>query len=598
MMRNVLRALALMIQISLRADTPRSIGTVLTAASTRVAQPLRAIGIRTLTDGVVSANLPLAISGIALVVGLTMVSRITFWASFNVRMRLRESTLVYLDTLIMRLTAGIPGLEHHERPEYLDHVEVIRQERWALANPFNPISWTLASVFQVTGVFALLASVHPLLLLLPLSGIPAVWTTLAGQRAVVALRESQAEPSRRLRHLQELTTDAATAKEIRIYGLSNALIRRRREVFDELEHAQVRQGLRNVMASTAAWGFFGLCFVGAMVFTVQLAAQGLTTVGAVMLVLSLSAQINNQLSELIWNLVWLVRTHRAVSRLLWLQDYAAVAHAAMQAPVAGHVPSELTDGIRLSGVSFRYPGTQRPVLESVDLYLPAGSTVAIVGENGAGKTTLTKLLCRFYEPTSGTIFVDGVDLRTLPIDKWRRRLAAGFQDFATLQLLARESIGVGQTDKIAYDQALFGALERAAADDLRPALPAGLDTQLGREFEGGVDLSLGQWQKVALGRAMMREQPLLLILDEPTASLDAPTEHRLFDHFAAAARTTAATSGAITILVSHRFSTVRMADLILVIADGRIVEHGSHAALVQQGGLYAELYGIQARAYR
>jgi ATP-binding cassette subfamily B protein len=249
-------------------------------------------------------------------------------------------------------------------------------------------------------------------------------------------------------------------------------------------------------------------------------------------------------------------------------------------------------------VSFHYPGTERPVLESVDLHLPAGSTVAIVGENGAGKTTLTKLLCRFYEPTSGTITVDGVDLRTLPIDEWRRRLAAGFQDFATLQLLARESIGVGETDKIAHDAALVGALERAAASDLQAVLPAGLDTQLGREFEGGVDLSIGQWQKVALGRAMMREQPLLLILDEPTASLDAPTEHRLFDHFAAAARSSAAASGAITILVSHRFSTVRMADLILVIADGHIVEHGSHAALVRQDGLYAELYEIQARAYR
>ncbi len=157
-MRNVLHALVLMVQISLRADTPRSIVTLVTATGSRVATPLRAIGIRTLTDGIVGANLPLAVTGIALVVGLTIVFRITLWASFNVRMRLRENTLVYLDTLIMRLTAGIPGLEHHERPEYLDNIEVIRQERWALANPFNPISWTLASVFQVVSVFALLAS--------------------------------------------------------------------------------------------------------------------------------------------------------------------------------------------------------------------------------------------------------------------------------------------------------------------------------------------------------------------------------------------------------------------------------------------------------
>jgi ATP-binding cassette subfamily B protein len=597
-MREALRALALMIEISLRADTPRSIAAVVTATGTRVANPMRAVGIRMFTDGVIGANLPLAVSGIAIVAGLTIVTRIAFWASFNVRMRLRENTMVYLDTLIMQLTAGIPGLEHHERPEYLDNVEVVRSERWALANPFNPISWTLASVFQVVSVFVLLGSVHPLLMLLPLGGIPSIWATLTSQRAVASLRESQAEPNRRMHHLQELTTDVATAKEIRIYGLSDALIRRRLDLFGDLEQAHVRQGIRNVAAGAAGWGFFAICFVAAIVFAAQLAAQGLITVGAVMLVLSLSAQVNNQLSELIWNLVWLVRTHRTIRRLLWLQDYAADAHASTRAAVPAHVPSQLTDGIRLSGVSFRYPGTDRTVLESVDLYLPAGSTVAVVGENGAGKTTLTKLLCRFYEPTGGTITVDGVDLRTMPIAAWRRRLAAGFQDYATLQLVARESIGVGQTERIHDDDSLAAALERAAADDLRSTLPDDFDTQLGREFEGGLDLSLGQWQKVALGRAMMREQPLLLILDEPTASLDAPTEHRLFDHFATAARRSAAASGAITLLVSHRFSTVLMADLILVIADGRIVEHGTHTALLRRGGLYAELYGLQASAYR
>jgi len=224
--------------------------------------------------------------------------------------------------------------------------------------------------------------------------------------------------------------------------------------------------------------------------------------------------------------------------------------------------------------------------------------VAIVGENGVGKTTLVKLLLRLYEPTSGRILVDGIDLRDLPVHQWRLRTSAGFQDFGQLQLLARETVGVGDTRQPDDDDTILAALGRAGSPDVLGSLPSGWSTQLGRDFEGGVELSLGQWQKLALGRAMMRGSPLLLVLDEPTASLDAPTEHRLFDRFHGAAREAALQTGAITILISHRFSTVRMADLILVVADGRVAESGAHDALMQLGGLYAELYELQARAYR
>jgi ATP-binding cassette subfamily B protein len=186
----------------------------------------------------------------------------------------------------------------------------------------------------------------------------------------------------------------------------------------------------------------------------------------------------------------------------------------------------------------------------------------------------------------------------VPVDAWRSRIAAGYQDFARLQLIARESIGVGDLARLDGDAHVLDALDRAAASELPAALPSGLDTLLGREFQGGVDLSQGQWQKVALGRAMMRGEPLLVILDEPTASLDAPTEHALFERFAGAAGRAATGAGAITLLISHRFSTVRMADLILVVAGGRIAEIGDHAALVRAGGLYAELYELQSRAYR
>lgn len=597
-MLKTLRALVLMIQLSLRADTPRSIGTILTAIGSSITAPLRAVGLRLLTDGVVAHNLEQALTGVVAMFGLTALGGFLFWASLNVRMRLRENTQLYVDALLMDLTSGIPGLEHHERPEYLDNVEVVRAERWALVNPFNPISWSVASMFQVAIAFVMLGSVHPLLALLPVASVPVMLGYGAWRRAVARIREEQAEPRRALRHLQDLTTEPAAAKEIRIYGLSATLLERRRALFGPLEAARVRLNVRMLTPVVLAWLVFAAAFGAALAFTASLAAEQVVTVGAVALVLGLGGQLNMHLGQLVGNLSWLMRTQSAIQRLVWLRDYAAATQRAWQPGAPADVPARLARGIEFQQVAFCYPGTERPVLHHVNVRLPAGTTVAIVGDNGAGKTTLVKLLSRMYEPTSGTILVDGVDLRNLPVADWRGRLAAGFQDFARLQLLARESVGVGDLTRLDEDVAIYGALDRAAASDVRDVLPAGLDTQLGRYFEGGLDLSLGQWQKVALGRAMMRERLLLLLLDEPTASLDAPTEHALFEHFAVAARDYAAASGAITILVSHRFSTVRMADLILVISGGEVVESGSHAELVQRGGLYAELYGLQAASYR
>jgi ATP-binding cassette subfamily B protein len=223
--------------------------------------------------------------------------------------------------------------------------------------------------------------------------------------------------------------------------------------------------------------------------------------------------------------------------------------------------------------------------------------VALVGENGAGKTTLVKLLCRMYEPTEGRILVDGVDLAEIEVGAWRRRLSAAFQDFARLELAAGEAVGVGDLARLDDAGAVRSALDRAGAIDLLPALPQGAETQLGVRWDGGVELSTGQWQKLALGRALMREEPLVVFFDEPTASLDALAEHALFERYARAARAGGA-RGAVTVLVSHRFSTVRSADLILVMEDGGVTGLGHHDQLVVGEGLYAQLYSLQARAYR
>lgn len=260
-------------------------------------------------------------------------------------------------------------------------------------------------------------------------------------------------------------------------------------------------------------------------------------------------------------------------------------------------PERLGDSISFERVSFRYPGMPESVLRDVSLRLPAGSVVAVVGENGAGKSTLVKLLCGFYPPTAGQILVDGTDLRAIEPKQWRSRLSGAFQDFARLEFAVRGSVGLGDLEYLDDSLAVGAAVHRAGASEVIDALASGLDTQLGASWPDGVDLSFGQWQKVALARGFMRTAPLLTILDEPTAALDAETEHALFERYAEQARASRR-DGRITVLVSHRFSTVRMADLIVVISDGEVAEFGSHDELMALGGAYAELYGIQASGYR
>ena len=248
-------------------------------------------------------------------------------------------------------------------------------------------------------------------------------------------------------------------------------------------------------------------------------------------------------------------------------------------------------------MSFAYPGTSRLVLDDVNLDLPPGTVVAIVGENGAGKSTLVKLLAKMYEPTSGRILVGGTELRRVAAADWRSRLAGAFQDFFRFEFRARHTVGVGDVPRLDDEPAVTTAVTRAGADDVVARLTAGLETQLGPTWPGGVEVSFGQWQKLALARGFMRDRPLVLVLDEPTAALDAETEHALFERYAEAVRGHSP-DGRVTILVSHRFSTVRMADLIVVLDGARVVETGTHEALMAKRGQYAELYGIQAAAYR
>jgi ATP-binding cassette subfamily B protein len=341
---------------------------------------------------------------------------------------------------------------------------------------------------------------------------------------------------------------------------------------------------------------FGAAFVAGVAYVAYGPGTPSELAGAVTLVLAAGSRLSQYVGQTatethFFRSIWL----DAAKRLTWLEDYAAARAGVADLPV----PDRLRAGIRFDNVSFRYPGAEKLVLDKVSVLLPAGGVVAVVGENGAGKSTLVKLLCRFYEPTSGQITVDGVELAGLPPADWRARLAGTFQDFVRFEFRAGVTVGLGDLPRLADPGALGRAVERAGAGDVVRAFPDGLDTQLGNVWHGGVEVSFGQWQALALARGFMRDEPLVLILDEPTAALDAETEHALFERYSAAARAPGGRqSGQITVLVSHRFSTIRMADVIIVLDGAQVLEVGSHDELMALDNRYAELYHLQQAAYR
>jgi ATP-binding cassette subfamily B protein len=508
----------------------------------------------------------------------------------RVEMRFRDRATIEIEAHVARLQAEVATIEHHERPAYLDRLQILREQAFLLNHIYASLMGSLGSIGRLAITLVLLGSIHPALVLLGLFAIPTVLVSSWRAGVERATEEAASPGMRRSRHLFDLGTAAGPGKELRVDGTGDELIARRRDSWDQwfapVSHA------RWVSAGwyTAAWTLFGLAYVGAVVFV----ASGLNgSPGDVLLALAAGANLSRYLGVTVGESEFLRWTLDASQRLVWLEDFAAARRDTAGAPV----PERLAEGIRFEHVSFRYPGTDRLVLEDVDVELRAGSVVALVGENGAGKTTLVKLLCRFYEPTEGRITVDGTDLSRLPAEEWRARLSGAFQDFFRFEYVAQHTIGVGDLERIDEPVAVGAAVSRAGADDVIGRLPHGLDTQLGPTWRDGSELSIGQWQKLALARGFMRDRPLVCVLDEPTAALDAETEHALFERFAAASRAARA-DGRITVLVSHRFSTVRMADLIVVVDGARVVEAGSHDDLIAHAGLYAELYGLQAAAYR
>jgi ATP-binding cassette, subfamily B, bacterial len=563
---------------------------LLLAVLATVPGALLAVWLKLVVDGVTAHRHGLVVAG---AVGVAA-SSITIWllrlASSRVTRRFRMKVAVALETYVADLQASIDTIEHQERPEYLDRLAVLRESVYQLDHMLLALIDTISSLACLALTVLVLMTVSPWMVLLILFAAPTVVVSSWRSQAYRMAEESVAPDQRLYRHFFTVGTTAGPAKELRVTGNQQDIVRRWSDAWGRWNKTRAATQWAGGLWMAAAWGLFALGYVGAVYWTVD----GLhASAGNVVLVVTAGGRLGQYVAMTVGEVDFVRLWLDACQRLGWLENYAATQRGTGDQPA----PERLSDGISLQAVDFCYPGMTEPVLRDVSLALPAGSVVAIVGENGAGKSTLVKLLCGFYAPTSGRILVDGTPLSRIAPAQWRSKLSGAFQDFARLEFIARSSVGLGDLGRLDDGESVGAAVERAGATDVVDGLSSGLDTQLGANWPDGVDLSFGQWQKFALARGFMRTQPLLTVLDEPTAALDAETEHLLFERYADQARASRL-DGSVTVLVSHRFSTVRMADLIVVIGDGRVAEVGSHEELMARRGPYADLYAIQASAYQ
>ena len=560
---------------------------------------LVALFLKLLADGVLQGRRELVLTA-ALGLGASTVAT---WflkvMSDRTQRRFRDRLTIALESHVARLLASLATIEHHERPEYLDRLAVLRNQVFVLDHMYMSLFTTCGWALRLGVTLALLVSIHPALALLAVLALPTVLTSTWRPGVERAAEERGAAANRLARHLFDVATTAPPGKEVRVTRIGSRLVADRRNAWERWYKPVAAARVRSALWHALGWAIFGAGYVAAVVFVSSVLRA---TAGDVLLVLAAGSRLSAYIAATVGEIgflrgIWLDGS----IRLAWLEDYAASLVHDANVPV----PERLEKGIRFEHVSFTYPGTERLVLDDVNLHFEPGTVVAIVGENGAGKTTLVKLLCRLYQPTNGRVLVDGKELARMRPDLWRSRVSGAFQDFFRFEFMARHAVGIGDVPRMDDVPAVAAAVDRGGANDVVDQLAQGLETQLGPTWPGGVELSFGQWQKLALARGFMREAPLLLVLDEPTAALDAETEHALFERYAAAARGVRtgdgrqpAPDGRITILVSHRFSTVRMADFIVVLDGARVVESGTHEELLAKGGQYAELYTIQAAAYR
>ncbi|WUW37826.1 ABC transporter ATP-binding protein/permease [Micromonospora rifamycinica] len=507
---------------------------------------------------------------------------------------LAEITDQRLHRELLRAANGSDWLELGDDPSFGDRVDLVRQDVQRMRAgiigglPMAALAAQLAVTAVVLGVLS------PLLLLLP---VVAVLPVVFGRRAehlLESARERTAPVTRTIRHYRRLMVDPRSQQEIRLMGNARYLLGKQAELLATYQRTMNAAQWRSAALRLAGQLAFALGYVGSVLYVYQLARRGEATVGDVILVVTLATQIATQMAAGLDLFGDVYASASGVRRLLQLRD-----ESRRRSGGSGTTPlavERMTDGIRFDNVSFTYAGSDRTALRDVDLHLPAGTCVALVGENGAGKSTLIKVLTGLYPPTAGRVLVDGVDLAATEVTSWRRRTATLFQDFARIDLTLQHSVGVGHLPDVDSREAVTAAMHRARATALLERI-GDTGALIGSGYGDGTELSGGQWQRVGFARAVMRTEPMLLSLDEPGHSLDALAEQQVCDAYQATAREVAARVGGVTLFVTHRMSTVRLADLIVVLDGGRVVERGTHDELVAAGGRYAELFHLQSRAY-
>ncbi|HEY4179833.1 MAG TPA: ABC transporter ATP-binding protein [Kofleriaceae bacterium] len=521
---------------------------------------------------------------LALVITLALTMRIQGMMRALLRQQLGQKINVVI--LEKALTLELTQFEDSELYD-----SMTRARREASSRPLSLVSQTFElgqGLITLSSLGVLLAAFSPIALgILVAAAIPPFIAELKFSGDAFRLSRWRTPETREQVYLETVIAREDHAKEVKLFGLGPRFLERYKAIFDKLY-----AGDRTIMIRRATWSMIlgtvaTLAFYGMYGWIALAAVDGAITIGAMTMYVVIFKQAQSTLSSSLGDVGGMYEDNLYLSNLYeFLDTPTAIKTGVIE---VGATPG---DGIRFDDVEFAYPGSTEPALTGVTLHIKPGSKLAIVGENGSGKTTLIKLLTRLYEPTRGKILLDGTDLREWNPATLHRRIGVIFQDFVRYQLTVGENIGAGDDRAYTDRDRWTDAADRGLAAPVIDTLPKTYDTQLGKWFKDGRELSLGQWQKVALARSFMRKDADILVLDEPTASMDAEAEVKIFDRFREV------TDDKIAIVISHRFSTVRMADQIIVLDKGHIVERGTHDELVAQDGRYAKLFKLQAQGYR
>ncbi|MEL4307873.1 ABC transporter ATP-binding protein [Joostella sp. CR20] len=475
-----------------------------------------------------------------------------------------------------------------EDPEFYDKLERARTQTTSRVNLMSNILTQIQSLISIASLIAGLIYFEPILIaILILSIIPSFINEIKFSSQSYSLARSWTSERRELDYLRFVGANDKTAKEIKLFGLTDYIANRFKVLSDEYYNLNKKLAIKRSTYG-ALFNLLGvLSYYGAYVLIIYRVLTGVITIGELTF-------LSGSFNRLRTNLQGFFSRFTSISQsALYLKDYFDFIDLEVDQHQEGEVPlpASIKEGFTLENVTFKYPGSEDYVLKGVSFQLKAGEKMAFVGQNGAGKTTLIKLFLRFYEPTSGTIYLDGIDIRKFNKNEYQKVFGVIFQDFFRYEFTVRENIAVGKIDEIENFNRIQDASERSLASEVVDDLEKGYDQQLGKRFNKGQELSGGQWQKIALARAYMKDADVL-ILDEPTSALDAKAEYEVFERFIGL------TKGKTSIIISHRFSTVRMADTILVLKDGKVLELGTHVSLMENNSLYAELFALQASGYQ